>query len=97
MIPLSAGFGAQAEGVDLREPLTDAAWRELERGFYEHQVLAVRAQDLTAAQFVAFARRLGPPQPHVIDQFHHPEDPDILVLYNVRKDVQPTGLREAGS
>ena len=57
----------------------------------------MRAQDITAAQFVDFARRFGPPEPHVIDQFHHPEDPNILILSNVKKDGQPTGLKDAGS
>ena len=60
-------------------------------------MLALRAQTLTPAQFVAFARRLGPPQPHVIDQFHHPDDPNILILSNVKKNGQPTGLQDAGS
>ena len=94
---LSAGFGAETADVDLRRSLTDAAWRELESAFYEHQVLAVRGQDITPAQFVAFAKRIGPPQPHVIDQFHHPEDSNILILSNVKKDGKPTGLQDAGS
>ncbi len=50
-----------------------------------------------AAQFADFARRIGPPQPHVIDQFHHPEDSNILILSNVKKNGQPTGLQDAGS
>ena len=95
--PLSSGFGAETADVDLRKPLADAAWRELEQAFYDHQVLAIRAQDVTPAQFVAFARRIGPPQPHVIDQFHHPEDPNILILSNVKNDGKPTGLQDAGS
>ena len=36
----------------------------------------LRGQTLTPAQFVAFARRFGPPEPHVIDQFHHPGRPE---------------------
>jgi len=90
------GFGVEAEGIDLAA-LGDDAFAELERAFYEHHVLAVRAQSLSAAQFIAFARRLGPPQPHVIDQFHHPEDPNILILSNVKIDGKPTGLQDAGS
>ena len=90
-------FGVEAEGIDLSQPLPDAQFAELERAFYANHVLAVRAQDLTARQFLAFARRLGPPQPHVIDQFHHPEDPDILVLSNVKENGRPTGLQDAGS
>jgi hypothetical protein len=94
--PLCAGFGLETRDVDIAKPLSDAAFAELERKFYEGQVLVLRAQSLTPAQFVAFARRLGPPQPHVIDQFHHPEDANILILSNVRKDGKPTGLQDAG-
>ena len=91
------GFGLEAEGVDLSRPLTEGDFRELEGAFYASHVLALRAQDIDAAQFIAFARRFGPPQPHVIDQFHHPEDPNILILSNVRKNGKPTGLQDAGS
>jgi taurine dioxygenase len=94
--PLAPGFGIEARDVDLAT-LDDEQFRELERAFYERQVLGVRAQTLTPAQFVAFARRIGPPQPHVIDQFHHPDDPNILILSNVKVNGEPTGLQDAGS
>ena len=95
--PLGTGFGVESADTDLAQTLTDAQFAEIERAFYAGQVLALRAQRLTPAQFVAFARRLGPPQPHVIDQFHHPEDPNILILSNVKVNGQPTGLQDAGS
>ncbi len=90
-------FGVQADDVDLARPLSDATFAELERAFYDNQLLALRAQDITATQFSAFARRFGPPQPHVIDQFHHPEDSNILILSNVKRNGEPTGLQDAGS
>jgi len=95
--PLSPGFGAEVRDIDLSLPLSDQRFRELERVFYDHQVLALRAQQLTPAQFAAFARRIGPPQPHVIDQFHHPDDANILILSNVKVNGTPTGLQDAGS
>jgi taurine dioxygenase len=95
--PLCPGFGVEVAGVDIGESLTDEVFAQLERAFYACQVLVLRGQSLTPARFVAFARRLGPPQPHVIDQFHHPEDPNILILSNVKKDGVPTGLQDAGS
>ncbi len=94
--PLST-FGVETWDVDLSRDLPAADFAELERAFYANQVLALRAQEITAAQFAAFARRLGPPQPHVIDQFHHPEDPNILILSNVKENGRPTGLQDAGS
>jgi taurine dioxygenase len=94
--PLTPAFGTEVHGADLAT-LTDAQFDELARIFYQRQVLGIRAQELTPQQFLAFARRIGPPQPHVIDQFHHPADPNILILSNVKLNGQPTGLQDAGS
>jgi alpha-ketoglutarate-dependent taurine dioxygenase len=95
--PLSPGFGLEAHGVDLSAPLSDAAFAEIEDAFFDGQVLAFRQQWLTCQQFLAFARRFGPPEPHVIDQFHHPDDPNILILSNVEIDGEPQGLADAGT
>ena len=94
---LSDGFGVQVQGIDLASPLTDAAFEEIERAFFAGQVMVFRDQHLTPAQFHVFARRFGPPEPHVIDQFHHPACADILILSNVVKDGRPTGLADAGT
>jgi len=96
MRPLSAGFGLEAAGIDLAN-LTDAQFGEVRDAFFRGQVLMLRAQRLTPAQFVAWARRFGPPEPHVIDQFHHPDDPNILILSNVVVDGRPRGLADAGT
>jgi taurine dioxygenase len=95
--PLSPGFGLELSDIDVSRPLSDAQFEELERAFFTSQVLVLRGQRLTPAQFVAFARRFGTPEPHVIDQFHHPADPNILVLSNRKKDDQPVGLADAGT
>ena len=94
--PLCAGFGVEID-ADVSRPLSSDAFAEIERAFYAGQVLAIRGQRLAPRQFASFAARFGPPQPHVIDQFHHPEDPNILILSNVKKNGQPTGLQDAGS
>jgi taurine dioxygenase len=93
---LSAGFGVEVNGVDLRSLGEDALEKVKER-FYAHQVLVMRGQSLTATEFLQFARRFGRPEPHVIDQFHHPEHAEILVLSNVERNGKPTGLADAGT
>jgi taurine dioxygenase len=92
----SAGFGIEVNGVDLSR-LEEKDFKKIEQAFYQHQVLVARSQKLTAQQFLDFARRFGQPEPHVIDQFHHPEHADILILSNVQKNGQPTGLADAGT
>ena len=95
--PLSPGFGLEARGVDLASDLSDSVFEAIERTFFEGQVLVFRNQRLSPSQFVAFARRFGPPEPHVIDQFHHPADPNILILSNRTENGKPLGLADAGT
>ena len=94
---LSAGFGLEAGDIDLSKPMADSAFKEIWDAFFSGQVLVFRSQNLKAKEFLAFARRFGPPEPHVIDQFHHPEHADILILSNVKKNGAPTGLADAGT
>ena len=94
---LDRGFALEASGVDLARPLSDRAFGEIEKAFFAGQVLVFRGQKLSAPQFLGFARRFGQPEPHVVDQFHHPEHSDILILSNVVRDGRPTGLADAGT
>jgi len=93
---LREGFGIEVLGANLSSLSLDE-FEQVKKNFYQYQVLVARAQKLTPAQFLQFARRIGPPEPHVIDQFHHPQHADILVLSNVMKDGKPTGLADAGT
>lgn len=88
---LSAGFGAQTADA------LDTPFQEIQDAFFAAQVLVFRGLRLTAAQFLEFARRFGRPEPHVIDQFHHPEHADILILSNRRRNGAPVGLADAGT
>jgi taurine dioxygenase len=87
---LSDGFGAEADDIP-------PDFREVWDAFFASQVLVFRSQPFTPAGFLDFSKQFGRPEPHVIDQFHHREHPDILILSNVRQDGVPTGLADAGT
>jgi taurine dioxygenase len=87
---LSDGFGAEADTIP-------RDFREVWDAFFASQVLVFRQQKFDPDQFLAFAKQFGRPEPHVIDQFHHPAHADILILSNVQKDGQPVGLADAGT
>jgi len=83
-------FGLEAH--DARAP-----FREIWDAFFAGQVLVFRGLQISASAFLAFARQFGRPEPHVIDQFHHAEHADILILSNVKKNGEPIGLADAGT
>ena len=90
-------MGADVSGVDLSRPLGDAAFEDIRDALHRYHVLSFRAQVLQPQAFRDFASRFGPPEPHLLDQFHHPEYPDILVLSNVVRDGKPAGLADGGT
>jgi taurine dioxygenase len=94
---LSDVLGAAIEGIDLSRALSDAEFGAVAQALWETGVLAIKRQRLAPDQFLAFARRFGRPDPHVIDQFHYPGYPDILILSNRKENGQPIGLADAGS
>jgi taurine dioxygenase len=93
----TAPLGARVDGVDLSHPLDRETFSRIEKAFHEHCMLVFPRQSLDPEAFVAFARLWGPPEPHVIDTFHHPDEANILVLSNVKRDGKPIGLADAGT
>ena len=96
--PSAAGdLGAEVVGLDLSKPLSDADFHRLQQAHWKHHVLVFRDQRITPAQHVAFSRRWGPLQIHVLRQFQLAGHPEILQVSNIR-DAQgnPEGLGDAG-
>ncbi|HEY1290291.1 MAG TPA: TauD/TfdA family dioxygenase [Burkholderiales bacterium] len=87
---LGAGFGAESDEIP-------PDFGEVRDAFFASQVLVLRNQKFTPGGFLGFAKQFGRPEPHVIDQFHHPEHADILILSNRKKNGEPIGLADAGT
>jgi taurine dioxygenase len=58
---IAGSLGAEIHGVDLRRELPERTVAEIRRAWLEHQVVFFRDQDLSPAQFLAFAERFGEP------------------------------------
>jgi taurine dioxygenase len=59
--PIAGALGAEIGGVDLARDLSDDTVAEIRNAWLEHLVVFFRDQELTPAQFLAFARRIGEP------------------------------------
>ena len=85
--PLSPVMGAEVRGVDLSRPVDIDAIQAL---FDRHLLLVFPSQAIEPSQHIAFSRRFGELQLHVLDQYRHPQYPEIYRLSNV-KDGRTTG------
>src|SRR5882672_10378982 len=90
--PVSQVMGAEVRGVDLSAPLDATAFGEILHAFHRHMLLVFPNQHIDEAQQVAFSRRFGELQVHVLEQYRHPQHPEIFVQSNVdRKTGKTTG------
>ncbi len=90
-------LGAEVLGLDLAQPVSDADFARIHRAHLDHHVLVFRDQRITPAEQVAFSRRFGPLQIHVLKNFQLDGQPEILVVSNIKNaDGQPIGLGDAG-
>jgi taurine dioxygenase len=58
--PVTPHLGAEIDGVDLSEPLSEQIVGEIERAFLDFGVVFFRNQQLTPQQHIALAERFGP-------------------------------------
>ena len=65
--PLTVNIGAQVDGVDLRNPLSEQHRDEIHDALMRHLVLFFRDQDLSEDQQLAFASAFGPPVSASVD------------------------------
>ena len=58
---IAGALGAEISGVDLSQGISARLAADIRQVFLEHQVIFLRHQDLTPAQFLAFAQAMGQP------------------------------------
>jgi alpha-ketoglutarate-dependent taurine dioxygenase len=88
--PLPGGLGAEVLGLQVAA-VDDALFPAIYAAFLEHQLLLFREQNLPPAAQVAFARRFGEVQIHVMDQYHASEYPELYTLSNLDPEGRPSG------
>jgi taurine dioxygenase len=88
--PLEGGLGAEV--LDLAVADVDAGnFPAIYDAFLKHQLLLFRDQDLPPAAQVAFARRFGEVQVHVMSQYHASAYPELYTLSNLDAAGKPRG------
>jgi taurine dioxygenase len=89
--PLSDVMGVEIAGIDLSRPVDDRTFATIKDAFLRYLLVCFPGQKLDQTQHVAFSRRFGDLQLHVLDQYRSPTHPEIYVLSNVTRTGETTG------
>jgi len=92
---LSQVMGAEISGINLAK-MTDQDFHVIKKAFHDHLVIAVRDQNLSPQDQIAFSARFGTLEMQANALYAIPGYPQVLVISNDMKDGQPVGLIDAG-
>ena len=95
--PLTPRLGARIRGVRLVDGVDGGVFAAIYDAFLRHQVLLFPPQDLPPAAHVAFARRFGEVQVHVMAQYHADGHPELYRLSNLDEQGRPSGKHPDGA
>jgi taurine dioxygenase len=85
-------FGCEVSGITLAEAVCEKMFGKVYEAFLQYQLILFRDVDLPPGTQVAFARRFGEVQVHVMNQYHGYKDhPEIYMLSNLDERGNPTG------
>ena len=89
--PLTPKLGAAIVNVRFADAMSDELFRAIYQAFLRYQVLLFPPQDVTPGEQVAFARRFGEVQIHVMNQYHADGYPELYRLSNFDANGKLTG------
>jgi taurine dioxygenase len=91
-----AALGAEIV-FDLSRAIDERTFAELEGIFHDNIVVFFRDQHLTNEQHIAFSRRFGELEIHIVKKYLLPQNPEILLVSNIKNDAgEHIGLADAG-
>jgi len=89
--PLKATIGARVGGIDLSRPMSDAVFNHIREAMVEYSLLLLNGQTLTPEQHIAFSRRFGELEDHVLSNFCLPQHSEIFVVSNIMEKGRHIG------
>ena len=87
---LTPHIGAEIEGVDLAQPLSNEAFSEIYKAWLDWKVLVFRDQHIDQEQHKAFGRRFGKLHVHPM-QHSYGGDPEILRIKTTKDSAYTAG------
>jgi alpha-ketoglutarate-dependent taurine dioxygenase len=91
-----AALGAEIV-FDLSQPIDDRTFAEIERLFHDNIIVFFRDQRLSNEQHIAFSRRFGELEIHIVKKYLLSGYPEILLVSNIKNEAgEHIGLADAG-
>lgn len=91
---LAETFGAELIDVTIHSNMSDAEFNEIRDLWLQHELLLFRNQSMEETDLVEFSRRFGDLEIHVREEWLSKDNPEILIISNVKQDGKALGALE---
>ena len=90
--PLPGPFGVAVDDLDLSQDMSDATIRRLIDLLHEHQILAIKGQNLSNEDYVRFGYKWGKPLAFAMQNHRRDDHPEMIRITN--KAATPERYRD---
>lgn len=97
ILPSGDACGAEIRGVDLAGPLDEATRAQILRALVAHGMIVFRDQNVAAARQVELTEMLGEADLYSLSEYCLADQPEVLLVSNIREDGRNIGLADAGT
>jgi len=94
--PVDGALGAEITGIDLSKELSEDDFKRIHNAHLKYHLLIFKKQTLSPEQQVKISSKFGKLQLHVLKQFALPDNPEVLIVSNIKENGEPIGLGDAG-
>lgn len=91
---LTDKFGAELENFVISDDLSEQDFEEVRQLWHKYEVLLFRNQNLEETDMVNFSRRFGELEIHVREEWLSKDNPEILLITNVKENDKAMGALE---
>ncbi len=96
LVPIKDGIGIEVKGIDVTKNLSDSDYEAMYQAWVDNCILLIRNQHVSTEQHVEFSKRFGRLVSYTRPKFSESEEPEVLVLSNIKKDGQYIGSPFSG-
>lgn len=96
LVPITEYIGTEVKGIDIRKEISDEDFEKIYHAWINSCILLIRDQNVSIEEHVNFSRRFGRLVSYTRPQFSEIEEPEVLVLSNIKKDGKLIGSPVSG-
>lgn len=94
---ITPAIGTEVTGATYQDLQDTDVFQQVLDALHSRDLVVIRELEITPAQQIELASRIGRPTPFLMAKYRHPEYPEIMISSNETKNEKPVGVARVGN